>query len=73
LIFASGYVTGESIMGILVAVPIFISGRSTWWPSLAVSPWLGIALFTGGIIWLYMVAKKRKTPYKGAAAHGIRN
>jgi len=59
LIFASGYVTGESIMGILVAVPIFISGRSAWWPSLAVSPWLGIALFTGGIIWLYKVAKKR--------------
>ena len=59
LIFASGYVTGESIMGILVAVPIFISGRSTWWPSLAVSPWLGIVLFTGGIVWLYRVAKKR--------------
>jgi len=59
LIFASGYVTGESIMGILVAVPIFISGKSTWWPSLAVSPWLGVALFTGGIIWLYKVAKKR--------------
>jgi putative OPT family oligopeptide transporter len=68
LIFASGYVTGESIMGILVAVPIFISGKSGWWPSLAVSPWLGIMLFIGGIIWLYMVAKKRK-----ASAHDVSN
>jgi putative OPT family oligopeptide transporter len=59
LIFASGYVTGESIMGILVAVPIFISGKSAWWPSLAVSPWLGIALFIAGTVWLYRVAKKR--------------
>jgi uncharacterized oligopeptide transporter (OPT) family protein len=69
LIFASGYVTGESIMGILVAVPIFISGKSAWWPTLAVSPWLGIALFAGGIIWLYRVARKKNIQSKGAAEH----
>ncbi len=70
LIFASGYVTGESIMGILVAVPIFASGRSNWWPSLAVSPWLGVALFAGGIIWLYLVAGKRKTIKKVEEMNG---
>jgi putative OPT family oligopeptide transporter len=69
LIFASGYVTGESIMGILVAVPIFISGKSAWWPTLAVSPWLGIALFAGGIIWLYRVARKKNIQSKGAVEH----
>jgi putative OPT family oligopeptide transporter len=62
LIFASGYITGESIMGILVAIPIFVSGRSNWWPAVPVSPWLGAALFAGGIVWLYQVAKKRRVP-----------
>jgi putative OPT family oligopeptide transporter len=59
LIFASGYVTGESIMGILVAVPIFTSGRSDWWPVVSTSPWLGVVLFVAGIYWLYSVAKKK--------------
>jgi putative OPT family oligopeptide transporter len=59
LVFASGYITGESIMGIIIAIPIFLSGGGTWWPRITVSPWLGIALFAASIMWLYRVARKR--------------
>jgi putative OPT family oligopeptide transporter len=59
LIFASGYITGESLMGIAIALPIFITGKSDWWPVVKISPWLGVAMFAAGTVWLYMVAKKK--------------
>ncbi len=45
LLFASGLITGEALMGILVAVPIFISGNKTWWPEISGFSWLGVLLF----------------------------
>ena len=31
ILFASGLITGEAIMGILIAIPIFITGINNWW------------------------------------------
>jgi putative OPT family oligopeptide transporter len=45
LLFASGLITGEALMGILVAIPIFISGDKSWWPKISGFSWLGILLF----------------------------
>ena len=33
LLLASGLITGEALMGILIALPIFISGEKNLWPS----------------------------------------
>ena len=30
-LFASGLITGEAIMGILIAIPIFVTGINNWW------------------------------------------
>ncbi|KUK54997.1 MAG: Oligopeptide transporter, OPT family [Marinimicrobia bacterium 46_47] len=45
LLFASGLITGEALMGILVAIPIFISSNKNWWPEISGFSWLGILLF----------------------------
>ncbi|MDD3807155.1 MAG: oligopeptide transporter, OPT family, partial [Candidatus Marinimicrobia bacterium] len=45
LLFASGLITGEALMGILVAIPIFITGNKIWWPEISGFSWLGILLF----------------------------
>ncbi|MCD6235347.1 MAG: oligopeptide transporter, OPT family [Candidatus Marinimicrobia bacterium] len=45
LLFASGLITGEALMGILVAVPIFISGDKNWWFEISGFSWLGVLLF----------------------------
>ena len=46
-IFASGLITGEAIMGILIAVPIFITGVASWWSPLSSIKYnyLGFILF----------------------------
>ena len=31
ILFASGLITGEAIMGIIIAIPIFITGINNWW------------------------------------------
>ena len=31
LLFASGLITGEALMGIMVALPIFLTGNKSWW------------------------------------------
>ena len=54
---ASGIIAGEAIMGILVAIPIFLSGSGNWWPQINGFHWLGpiivaltaLALFVAGI------------------------
>jgi len=61
LLFSSGLITGEALMGILVAVPIFLSGNKNWWPNLSSVPvleWLGLILFVL-VAWVLMkIAKK---------------
>ena len=59
LLMASGLITGEALMGILVAVPIFITGEKYWWPNFSGFELLGSALFIGVIIWLYKSVSKK--------------
>jgi len=53
LLMASGLITGEALMGILVAVPIFVTGAKDWWPSYPGFQILGIAGFLAVLGWLY--------------------
>ena len=53
LLIASGLITGEALMGILVAVPIFISANKDWWPKVHGFEILGIIFFILIITWLY--------------------
>lgn len=53
LLFASGLITGEAIMGILVALPIFISQDRNWWPTISGFNSLGLILFILVCFWLY--------------------
>jgi putative OPT family oligopeptide transporter len=62
LLFASGLITGEALIGILMAIPIVISGKAD---VLAVVPtpvgaWPGIALLLLVVLWLGRVASPRK-------------
>lgn len=60
LLFASGLITGEALMGILVAIPIFATANKNWWPSIGGFKWLGIVLFALIAFWLYREAKKKE-------------
>ena len=55
ILFASGLITGEAIMGIIIALPIFITGLSNWWQPIIgfSSDILGIILFILLLILLY--------------------
>lgn len=57
LLFASGLITGEALMGILVAIPIFVTANKNWWPTINHVSWLGVVLFIGILFWLYMTAR----------------
>jgi putative OPT family oligopeptide transporter len=59
LLMSSGFITGEALMGILVAVPIFLSGNKNWWPQLGEFNLLGVLFFIGIIVWLYKSASKK--------------
>jgi len=58
LLMASGFITGEALMGIMVAVPIFITANKDWWPSIQGFTFLGPILFIGIIYWLYRSVSK---------------
>ena len=53
LLLASGLITGEALMGILVAVPIFISNNKDWWPHFEGFELIGPVAFIAVIYWLY--------------------
>lgn len=62
LLFASGLITGEALVGILMAIPIVISGKAD---VLAIVPnpigtWPGIILLLIVALWLGKVASPRK-------------
>ena len=59
LLMSSGFITGEALMGILVAVPIFLSGQKDWWPQFSGFGLLGPILFLGMIYWLYKAVSKK--------------
>ena len=53
LLMASGLITGEALIGILVAVPIFITGSKDWWPQYPGFGFLGILAFCAVLGWIY--------------------
>lgn len=59
LLMASGLITGEALMGIFVAVPIFITGTKDWWPTYDGYQFIGIAAFVGVIAWLFNTVVNR--------------
>jgi len=59
LLMASGLITGEALMGILVAVPIFITGQKYWWPNFEGFSLVGPVLFISVIYWLYKSVSKK--------------
>ena len=59
LLFASGLITGEALMGILVALPIFITGNKYWWPNLNGNQFLGVFFFLIIAFSLFKVSKKK--------------
>jgi len=58
LLLSSGLITGEAIMGILVAVPIFITSNKDWWPTFGNFTWLGTLFFVAVMYWLYRTLVK---------------
>jgi putative OPT family oligopeptide transporter len=60
LLLSSGLITGEALMGILVAVPIFITSNKDWWPTFDTNTWLGTLLFIGVMYWLYRTLVNQK-------------
>ena len=58
ILCASGLITGEALMGILVAVPIFVTSDKDWWPAFGEFTWLGVILFAGVVAWLYRTATR---------------
>ena len=66
LLFASGLITGEALIGILLAVPLMLNELYNWGiPSeftvFEVAPfgaWPGVLLLLGVCYWLYSIAKK---------------
>ncbi len=64
LLFASGLITGEALMGIMVALPIFLTGNKNWWeiinmPS-SLYQYIGLAPFTIIIIGFSIITLKSK-------------
>ena len=64
LLFASGLITGEALMGIMVALPIFLTGNKNWWEIINVPSslyqYIGLAPFTIIIIGFSIITLKSK-------------
>ena len=57
LLLAAGMITGEAIMGILVALPIFLTADKDWWPHFNGFGWLGPILIVAIAIWFLTTLK----------------
>ncbi len=58
VLFAAGLITGEALMGILIAVPIVMSGRADVMAlpaGLQFGEWLGLLVVGGLALWMYRV------------------
>jgi putative OPT family oligopeptide transporter len=62
LLFASGLITGEAIIGILLAIPIVLTGNPKVLAIFksSLGGWFGILLLGGVAYWLYRMAKGGK-------------
>ncbi|MFH1717283.1 MAG: oligopeptide transporter, OPT family [Planctomycetota bacterium] len=70
LLFASGLITGEALMGILLAIPIVILKqykidlpiiKHLWGKTMPLGGWIGAVLLVGVAYWLYKTARGEKT------------
>ncbi len=63
LLFASGLITGEALIGILLAIPIVISGKPDILAVLKrpLGTWPGMILLAGIAYWLYRTAKAKQS------------
>lgn len=61
LLLAAGLITGEAIMGILVALPIFLTADRDWWPNYGGFAWLGSILIVAVAIWFLTTLKGDRT------------
>ncbi len=61
LLLAAGMITGEAIMGILVALPIFLTADKDWWPNFGGFGWLGPILVIAIAIWFLTTLKADKS------------
>ena len=59
LLLASGLITGETLMAIFIAVPIFMTGTKDWWPAFPGYDLIGIFCFLAIIYWIYNTATKK--------------
>jgi hypothetical protein len=68
ILFASGLITGEALLGIMLAIPIVISGKENVLSVLEkpFGSWPGIILMVGVCYWLYRTAR-------GKAISGMKN
>ena len=57
LLLAAGMITGEAIMGILVALPIFITSDRDWWPVIGGFGWLGALLMLAIVLWFLILLR----------------
>jgi len=62
LLLAAGMITGEALMGILVALPIFLTADRDWWPTFGGFGWLGPILVIAIAIWFLITLKTDRTP-----------
>jgi len=63
VLFAAGMITGEALMGILIAIPIVTAGRADVLAlpeSLHFGGWLGLLVLGGLAAWLYRIATDRR-------------
>ena len=58
ILFASGLITGEALMGILLAVPIVVTGNPKIMAVIdkPLGSWVGLVLLAGVAVWLTKVA-----------------
>ncbi|NIA18714.1 MAG: oligopeptide transporter, OPT family [Simkaniaceae bacterium] len=67
LLFASGLITGEALIGILLAVPLMLNELYNWhipahftvFEEAPLGAWPGVLLLAGVCYWLYSIAKKK--------------
>lgn len=64
---ASGFITGEALTGIAVAVPIFLSGKADWWPHVGEVGWAGPLLCVAAAVGLWHAARRPTHFYKELA------
>jgi hypothetical protein len=64
LLFAAGLITGEALMGIVIAIPIVASGRADVLAlpeTLQFGDWFGLVVVGLLAVWLYRTAVRRTT------------